>query len=119
MKKKTRIVICDRSQLALNIYEMILKPHEATLFSFLSVAAFRKAFDDSVQIDKIVVNGNALGNTSKDLAWLAEEGALKKTERFFLCSSKQSKLKDLLDKETRSQIILLPFYPASFTKELL
>ena len=118
-KKKTRIVICDRSQLATNIYEMILKPHGVTLFTFSSLSEFRKAWDSAIRVDTLVVNENALDKKGKDLNWLEEEPKLKKVRRYFLCSEKDSKLKSVFRGNKQNRTIDLPFYPEVFGKAIL
>lgn len=119
MKNHQRVAIADRSLLAHNIYETLLKPEGFTLFLFRTLREFKERLDLRLDSLVLLINSNTFGNHfDRHCQWFLQESSLDPLHKIFLCEASERKIQTLLHKIKKSHFLTLPFHPSSLKKML-
>lgn len=119
MKNLRRIAIVDRSVLAHNVYQLLLKPLGYSLFSFNNFKSLRNSLTSKSGLKVLLINSNVFGkNFESCFDWLKKEGAVKDLEKIFLCEADEKKMAGELKNLPRSRVVLKPFHPRQLEETL-
>ena len=114
-----RVAIADRSVLAHNVYQMLLKPLGLSLFPFKTLKDLKENFNRKWNLNLLLINSNTFGHYfEKHMEWFLNENNIQKTPKFFLCESGEKKILSGLKKLPNSFILAKPFYPSEFEKKV-
>ncbi|MDP2600444.1 MAG: hypothetical protein Q8P84_06930 [Deltaproteobacteria bacterium] len=119
MKSPRRIAIVDRSVLAHNVYQLLLKPLGYSLLPFNDIKSLKSVLTPRSGLKVLLINSNVFGkNFESGLEWLKKEGVLKNLEKLFLCQAGEKKIAGELRKLPRSRVVLKPFHPRQLEEAL-
>lgn len=119
MQSFKRAAIVDRSHLAQNVYETILRPFHLSLLSFRSFRQLREDFDPKWKVSFLLVNSNALSsNLEKNLEWLEGDQRLRSLRKVFICDAGERKLRSRVRALSNSRLLQRPFYPPEFEAKI-
>lgn len=119
MKSARRIAIVDRSVLANNIYQLLLKPLGFSLISYNTLKSLKESLDEKGAPHILLINSNVFGkNFADDLEWFKKGERVKGMEKIFLCHTDEKKIADQLKKVPHSRVVSKPFYPSQLGEAL-
>lgn len=114
-----RVAIADRSVLAHNIYETLLKPEGCSLFPYQTLKAMKEHLHFDWGIHLLLVNSNTFGKYfEQHYEWFLKDKGSRHTPKLFLCEAAEQKWANELKKLPRSQILWKPFYPPELEKKI-
>lgn len=114
-----RIAIADRSVLAHNIYETLLRPGGFSLFPYQTLKEMKEHLHFDWGIHLLLISSNTFGKYfDQHYAWLQKERGPKQTPKIFLCEPDETKWAKALKKLPHSRILWKPFYPPDLGKEI-
>ena len=119
MARPHRIVIADRSELAANLYRLLLSPLGVNLI-------VRKKFEDAApnfsgreRIDLGIINSNVFGKRFEEIFQGIEEVLpLARVKKIFICKDGDSEkeIRKRLKELKNSTVVTRPFHPDEFLK---
>lgn len=115
--QNARIVIADRSELAGNLYRILLKSTGASLIVRRRFEEARPHFFRREAVHLAIFNSNIFGRKFPEIfKRLVEDEALKKVRKIFICreTASEAEWRDKLEKIQNSQVIIRPFHPDEF-----
>lgn len=116
MERFKRIAIVDRSLLAHNVYQILLRPLGYSLFPFKNLKEFKEKINWRWRLGLFLISSNAFGGSFKNYCeWFQKEKNLQFVPKVFLCEGEEKNLSAQLKKMSKSQILLRPFYPEELT----
>lgn len=119
MKNIRRAAIADKSRLAHNVYEMILRPLGFSLFPFRTLTELKENLDWKWNLSLFLVSSNVFGrHFEKHLEWFQKEKVLQAIPKIFLCDGGEKKCQILLKKLSNSHIVVRPFHPKEFEEKV-
>lgn len=119
MKNTRRIAVVDRSFLAHNVYQMLLKPLGYSLLAYSSLKNLKESRIHKMGCHMLLMNSNVFGRQfDTHLAWMQKEAAFHPLEKIFLCNPGEKKMQNELRKLSRSHIVVKPFYPMQLKETL-
>lgn len=117
MQTPKRVAIADRSLLAHNIYRMILKPFDFSLFFYKTLRDLKES-SIAKQGPILLINTNTFGKYFEThVEWLKKDPAVSGHEKIFLCDDNGAET-SALKKIPQSRCLLKPFDPQTL-KEVL
>lgn len=117
MGEGTRIVIADRSELAENIYRLLLSPLGVTLICRHRFEEARPHFFRRESVKLAIFNSNIFGKKFQEIVKsILEDEPLRNVKKIFICKETpaESEWHDRLSKLVNSKIIRRPFHPDEF-----
>ncbi len=121
MIENPRIAIADRSQLAANIYQLLLVPFQPTLVVRRRFEELRPHFFRRERVHLGLFNSNTFGKKFDEiLKHLTEDEPLRRVKKVFLCraSHAEDEWRERLGRLANSTVITRPFHPAELTQLL-
>ncbi len=119
MKNGRRIAIIDRSFLAHNVYQMLLKPLGYSLLRFNNLKNFKDNRIDKMGCCALLINSNVFGKQfDTHLNWMRKEAPFHSLEKIFFCNSEEKKIQEALKKLPHSHVVVKPFYPQQLKETL-
>lgn len=125
MERPPRIVIADRSELAGNLYRLLLSPIGAALVVRQRFEEARPHFFRRGKVDLGIFNSNIFGKKFEEIAKkFVEDESLRMTAKIFICreSAAEEGWRRNLDRLPNATVVIRPFYPqelASLVSRLL
>lgn len=114
-----RIAIVDRSVLAHNVYETLLKPEGFSLFPYQTLKEMKEHLHFDWGIHLLLISSNTFGRYfERHYAWLESEKGPRGAHKIFLCESGEQKWAQELKKLPRSEILWKPFYPPDLRRKI-
>lgn len=109
--------MADRSWLAHNLYRMILKPLDFSLFFYKTLRDLRES-SIVKQAPIFLINTNTFGKYFEaHVEWLKKDPAVSGHEKIFLCDGNEAET-SVLKKIPQSRCLLKPFYPPQLQEML-
>lgn len=119
MLRKTKILICDRSLLSVNILNLLLKRPD---FQYEYLPSFQKLEEQKSKLlsfDAVFLNSNALPNQAGLVSDLfCNDLASTALPKFLFLEDSQQERYAALKDIPNFQFIFRPFYPADFLKQV-
>lgn len=113
----SRVVIVDRSILALNIYELILKSLNLSIVAFQNLQELKKGWPLKFEVTSLLINTNVLNEFSvMNIQWFREETSIAKLPKVFLIKEDQKNSLKQLDEISLSSYLIRPFFPKDLAK---
>lgn len=109
-----RIVVADRSELAGNLYRLLLAPIGATLVVRRRFEEARPHFFRRERVHLGIINSNVFGKKFDEIVRTAEEQEpFRRTPKIFLCrpTPAEQKWAERLRKLPKATVIMRPFHP--------
>lgn len=119
MKLPPRILIADRSELAGNIFRLLLSPLGATLIVSGKFEDVEIRLSRREAVNLVIFNSNTFRGRSDDIVErIMETEALKKAKKIFVCkdSDAERPLTGKLSRLPNSRVIIRPFCPDEFVE---
>lgn len=114
-----RIAIADRSVLAHNVYETLLKPEGFSLFPYQTLKELKEHLHFDWGIHLLLISSNTFGKYfDQHYQWLQREEGPRRTPKIFLCETSEKKKAQALKRLPKSQILWKPFYPPELKKKI-
>ncbi|MBI4124441.1 MAG: hypothetical protein HY609_04980 [Deltaproteobacteria bacterium] len=114
-----RIAIADRSVLAHNVYETLLKPEGYSLFPYQTLKELKEHLHFDWGIQLLLVSSNTFGKYfDQHYKWFLKEKGPCRTAKIFLCETGEKKWAGALKKLPKSQIVWKPFYPPELEEKI-
>ena len=114
MARQPRIVIADRSELAGNLYRLLLAPIGATLVVRRRFEEARPHFFRREKVDLGIFNSNIFGKKFEEIAKkFVEDEPLSATAKIFICreSPAEEEWRKSLGGLPNTTVIVRPFHP--------
>lgn len=114
MASQPRIVIVDRSQLAGNMYRLLLSPLEPAIALFRRFEDARPRLAGRERCDLALISAQTFGKRSEEIcAALEQEEALRRLRKLFLVSEGEEgmALRERLGRLPNAAIVARPFHP--------
>lgn len=117
MKGFRRIAIADRSALAHNVYQILLKPLGFSLFPYKTIKALRENLNWKWEPGLFLISTNTFSSPlEKYLDWFLKEKRMGAIPKVFLCEEEEEKIWLSLKKLPNSSLLKKPFYPPELMK---
>jgi hypothetical protein len=117
MDGNPRIVIADRSELAANIYELLLSPLGVSLVVRRRFEEARPHFFRREAVKLALFNSNVFGKKYPEIIkHLVEDEPLRSVQKIFICREIPAEVpwRERLLKLPNAQVIMRPFHPDEF-----
>ena len=119
MGRQRRIIIADRSELAGNMYKLLLDSLGANLIIRKRFEEARPHFFRREKTDLGIFNSNIFGKKFEEIyRRMGEAEPIANTPKIFLCKDNiaEAKMRDRLSRVDNSSIMVRPFHPDDFFK---
>lgn len=119
MDRQYRIIIADRSELAANLYRLLLAPLGAALIVRKKFEEARPHFFRHERVDLGIFNSNIFGKGFDEIYERIESAEpLIRIPKIFICRATPSEntMRKTLSKLENSTIVIRPFHPDDFFK---
>ncbi|PIU55126.1 MAG: hypothetical protein COS89_08225 [Deltaproteobacteria bacterium CG07_land_8_20_14_0_80_38_7] len=110
-----KIAIIDKSNLASNVYKLLLHNEATFLTSASKYSEIRELFFKRAKIDLIIFNSNTFGKKfDETYKTILKDTPVSKIHKLFICKESENIWHSKLSNLPLSEILVRPFHPNDF-----